>query len=180
MQRPEHRQRQGAAQVRTWETAPGLFGAGNITANPIPNNSENIVQNLPRTNTWTNQPAQWSIPAITPGGRPPGPPIGRLKNSTFIRKMPSRAKPRTTSSAWMRWLPDRVEGRGQPVPEVAVHWSSTGTGVYRRTGGAREIRRRLPANPKACNAGLRASVPMAGSKQWSMIGPVRHWAQTPG
>ena len=30
--------------------------------------------------------------------------MGRLNHSMFIRKMPSSAKPRTTSSASMRWL----------------------------------------------------------------------------
>ena len=30
--------------------------------------------------------------------------MGRLNHSMFIRKMPNSAKPRTTSSASMRWL----------------------------------------------------------------------------
>ena len=51
-----------------------------------------------------NQLASQSRP-VSPWGMPSFKvPMGRLNHSTFIRKMPNSAKPRTTSSASMRWL----------------------------------------------------------------------------
>src|SRR5262245_33595612 len=73
-----------------------------ITAKPMPNTVEKVVQNFPCTKYMMNQPASQSSP-VAPGGSPSSRvPNARLKYSTFIRKMPSKAKPLTTSSASMR------------------------------------------------------------------------------
>ena len=82
--------------------APRAFARVSMTAKPIPNSSENRVQNLPRNSTYTSQSTQWSmpvVPATMPLSRSAS---ARPKNSTFIRKMPSRAKPRTTSRSGIR------------------------------------------------------------------------------
>src|SRR5690606_20773263 len=87
-----------------------------------------MVQNLPRTNTCTNQAAQWSRPLV-PGTMPLSRSASaRPKNSTFIRKMPSSAKPRTTSRVTMRSpSPTGVSTVAAPaamsvvVPALAVH-----------------------------------------------------------
>ena len=51
-----------------------------------------------------NQLASQSAP-VSPRGMPSLKVAkGRLNHSMFIRKMPNSAKPRTTSSASMRWL----------------------------------------------------------------------------
>src|SRR3546814_2182948 len=68
----------------------------------MPNSSENSTQNLPCTNTYTSHATAWSSP-VAPGAMPePSSCIGRVNHSTFIRKMPSSAKPRIASSARMR------------------------------------------------------------------------------
>src|SRR3546814_8725069 len=60
----------------------------------MPNSSENSTQNLPCTNTYTSHATAWSSP-LAPGAMPePSSCIGRVNHSTFIRKMPSSAKPR--------------------------------------------------------------------------------------
>ena len=74
----------------------------NMTAKPIPNNREKIVQNLPAIKYATNQLANKLAP-VKPNGMPrPTSPSDRLKNSTFMQKMPINAKPRITSNASMR------------------------------------------------------------------------------
>ena len=68
----------------------------------MPNSSEKIVQNLPCTKYAMNQLANQLRP-VRPRGMPSSRlAMVRLKNSMFIKKMPSSANPRTTSSASMR------------------------------------------------------------------------------
>ena len=68
-----------------------------------------------------NQLASQSSP-VRPRGMPsPKLVKGRLNHSTFIRKMPSSAKPRTTSSASMRWAAGSgVIGGGAGAGVLAV------------------------------------------------------------
>src|SRR5688572_11312381 len=82
----------------------------------MPNSSENRTQNLPCTNTYTSHATAWSNP-VAPGAMPePSSCIGRVNHSTFIRKMPSSAKPRIASRARMRR--GASIGANAPVPAL--------------------------------------------------------------
>src|SRR5690606_3129400 len=82
----------------------------------MPNSSENRTQNLPCTNTYTSHATAWSSPVV-PGAIPePISCIGRVNHSTFIRKMPSSAKPRIASRARMRR--GASIGANAPVPAL--------------------------------------------------------------